>query len=131
MIDCENEVYTAVATAVRSEFPEVNISGVYVNAPSSFPHVSFTQSDSSVISRMTTDTDEMDQIMFEVNVYSNDIRNKKSECKNIMKCIDDVMFSMNFTRSALTPVPNMENATIYRLVARYHAVTDGTFFYRG
>jgi hypothetical protein len=47
-----------------------------------------------------------------------------------MKVIDDVMFSMNFKRMALTPVPNMEDASIYRLVARYRVMTDGKNFYR-
>ena len=72
----------------------------------------------------------MAQVMFEINVYSNKAEGKKTECKAIMKIIDDVLFSMNFKRQALTPVPNLEDATTYRLVARYRAMTDGTYFYR-
>lgn len=130
MIDCENEVYTRIATVLRGEFSGIDISGVYVNAPSSFPHVSVTQSDNYVAKENTTDTAEMVEVMFEINVYSNNNTTKKSECKKIMKVIDGVFFSMNFRRMSLTPVPNLENATIYRLVARYRAKTDGKFFYR-
>lgn len=130
MIDPESEVYTKVAQTLRAEFSGINISSEYVNAPSSFPHVSFTLSDNVVVKRYTTDTSEMAQVMFEVNVYSNKSSGKKSECKKIMKKIDEVMFSINFRRTAYTPVPNMENTSIYRLVARYEGWTDGKKFYR-
>jgi len=130
MIDCENEVYTKVATALRAEFSGINISGEYQNTPSAFPHVCFTQSDNAVVKRYTDDNHEMAHVMFEVNVYSNKASGKKTECKKIMKSIDAVMFSINFRRTALTPVPNMENASIYRLTARYEGLSDGKFFYR-
>ena len=89
-----------------------------------------TQSDNAVIAERTTGTKEMAQVMFEVNVYSNLQPGKKTECKKIMKVIDEVLFSMNFRRIVLTPVPNMEDATIYRLTARYRVATDGKNFYR-
>ena len=130
MIDCENEVYTRVATVLREKFPGIDIAGDYVKAPSSFPHVSITQSDNAVISGRMTGSAEMAQVMFEVNVYSNKAEGKKTECKTIMNVIDNTLFAMNFKRLALTPVPNMEDATIYRLVARYRVATDGKHFYR-
>lgn len=130
MIDCENEVYTRIARVLRDKFPDINIAGEYVNAPSSFPHVSITQSDNSVVSEQMTGSAEMAQVMFEINIYSNKADGRKTECKAIAKVIDDVMFRMNFKRMALTPIPNMEDATIYRIVARYRAMTDGKYFYR-
>ena len=130
MIDCENEVYTRIARVLRDKFPGINIAGEYVNAPSSFPHVSITQSDNSVVSEQMTGSTEMAQVMFEINIYSNKADGRKTECKSIAKVIDDVMFKMNFKRMALTPIPNMEDATIYRIVARYRAMTDGKYFYR-
>ena len=130
MIDCENEVYTRIARVLRDKFPGINIAGEYVNAPSSFPHVSITQSDNSVVSEQMTGSAEMTQVMFEINIYSNKADGRKTECKAIAKVIDDVMFKMNFKRMALTPIPNMEDATIYRIVARYRVMTDGKYFYR-
>ena len=130
MIDCENEVYTRIARVLRDKFPGINIAGEYVNAPSSFPHVSITQSDNSVVSEQMTGSAEMAQVMFEINIYSNKADGRKTVCKAIAKVIDDVMFRMNFKRMALTPIPNMEDATIYRIVARYRAMTDGKYFYR-
>lgn len=130
MIDCENEVYTRIARVLRDKFPGINIAGEYVNAPSSFPHVSITQSDNSVVSEQMTGSAEMAQVMFEINIYSNKADGRKTECKAIAKVIDDIMFKMNFKRMELTPIPNMEDATIYRIVARYRVMTDGKYFYR-
>ena len=130
MIDCENEVYTRIARVLRDKFSGINIAGEYVNAPSSFPHVSITQSDNSVVSEQMTGSAEMAQVMFEINICSNKADGRKTECKAIAKVIDDVMFRMNFKRMALTPIPNIEDATIYRIVARYRAMTDGKYFYR-
>ena len=130
MIDPENEVYTLVAQLLRTIYPKINLSGEYVNEPSSFPHVSFVLTDNSVIPDMTGMDKELSQVMFEVNVYSNKKTGKKTEAKDIMKVIDTKMFSMNFRRIALNPVPNLEDGTIYRLVARYIGATDGEFFYR-
>ena len=130
MIDCENEVYTRIARVLRDKFPGINIAGEYVNAPSSFPHVSITQSDNSVVSEQMTGSAEMAQVMFEINIYSNKADGRKTECKSIAKVIDDVMFKMNFKRIALTPIPNMEDATLYRIVPRYRVMTDGKYFYR-
>ena len=118
MTDCENEVYTRLATVLRDVFPGINLAGEYVKAPSGFPHVSITQSDNSVVSESMTGSSEIAQVMFEINVYSN------------KKVIDSVLFKMNFKRISLTPVPNMEDASIYRLVSRYRVATDGHYFYR-
>lgn len=131
MIDCENEVYTRVATVLREQFSGISITGEYMKAPSHFPHVSIIQSDNSVIrNRLDTGTSETAICMFEINIYSNKAQGKKTECKTIAKVIDEVLSSMNFIRLAMTPIPNMEDATIYRIVARYRVATDGKFFYR-
>lgn len=68
--------------------------------------------------------------MFEINVYSNKAEGKKTECKKIIKEINDALYSMNFRRTAMTPVPNMEDATIYRITSRFRVATDGKHFYR-
>ena len=132
MIDCENEVYTRVAKMLREKFPGINVVGEYINSPPAFPHVSIIQSDSSTIAgkQDTSGKEVLSLVMFEINVYSNKTEGKKTECKSIANAIDEKMFSMNFRRLAFTPVPNMEDATIYRIIARYLVATDGKNFYR-
>lgn len=132
MIDVENQIYTPIAEALREAFPGIDTSGEYVKAPSAFPHVSIVEQDNypTLTHLSTSDSEEYATIMYEVNVYSNKSSGKKAQCRSIMKVIDDLMYRRNFTRISLSPVPNLENATIYRLVARYRAETDGANLYR-
>ena len=132
MIDCENEVFTKIAQALRSEFSEdINIASEYVKSPSAFPHVSVVMMDNSIMEQtMDSGDHEVSIVMFEINVFSNKAQGKKSECKEIVCIVDETLKPLNFKRLSLTPVPNMEDASIYRLVARYRVATDGTYFYR-
>ena len=132
MIDIEAKVYTPIATALRSNHSGISVSGEYVKAPSEFPFVSIVEADNyTTLAHLdSSDSERFTTLMYEVNVYSNKGAKKKSECKSIMATIDDLMYRMNFTRLSLAPIPNMENASIYRMVARYRAETDGTNIYR-
>ena len=132
MIDVESKVYTPIAVGLRNAFSGIFVSGEYVKAPSRFPHVSIVEMDNytSTDRLDTSDTERFATIMYEVNVYSNKAVGKKTECKEIMAFIDALMYKMNFKRLSLAPVPNMDDATIYRMTARYRAETDGTTLYR-
>ena len=134
MIDIENQVFDRVVKRVREQFPDIFMTGEYVNSPSSFPAASLVEMDNSVREN-TIDSGSNENhanVMYEVNVYSNKTTGKKSECKAIMALIDAEMTAMGFVRSTLTPVPNEYDATIYRMVARYRAAvsTDHKIFRR-
>ena len=60
--------------------------------------------------------------MYEINVYSNRQNGRKKECRNILNVADETIVGLGFTRTMLSPVPNLADATIYRLTARYQAV---------
>lgn len=126
MIDIENEVFTRAATPVWEKYPEAFVSGEYVNAPPSFPAVSIVEMD-NLPYEQTQSTENIENhasVTYEVNVYSNLVKGKKTECKDIVALIDDVMAGLGFTRIMLNPVPDMNDATIYRMVARYRAVVS-------
>lgn len=131
MIDIENQIYTPIAKALRNKFSGIIVSGEYINAPPDFPYVSIVEQDNyTTQAHMDSGSVEFSTLMYEVNVYSNKSVGKKATCREIITFIDNLMYSKNFRRISLSPVPNMENATIYRIVARYKAETDGTNLYR-
>jgi hypothetical protein len=132
VIDVEAKVYSPIAAALRTAYSGISVSGEYVNAPSSFPAVTIVEQDNymTLDKLSTSDDEEFATVMYEVNVYSNKSGGKKSECRAIMDTIDKMMYFRNFTRIAMSPVPNLNDATIYRMTARYRAETDGTNFYR-
>lgn len=132
MIDMEAALFTELAKALRTAFPGVTVAGEYVNAPSKFPFVSIEEADNYQDARYqdSAQTERFASVMYEVNVYSNKTGGKKAECRKLLNYIDAMLYEMNFTRISMNPVPNMEDGTIYRLNARYEAVTDGEMTYR-
>ena len=132
MIDIEKMVYTPIAEALRERFKGIEVSGAYVNAPAKFPYVSIVEQDNYMsVNRLdSSDSEKFATVMYEVNVYSNKSASKRAVCREIMGVIDEMLYKRNFIRLSMSPVPNMENGTIYRLVARYRAETDGETTYR-
>ena len=126
MIDIENQVYTRLKEAIGTS---AKTSSSYARTPSSFPFVSITMSDNRVSHLDNSDAEKYATCMFEINVYANDSE-AKTTAKSIMNTIDVEMYRMNGVRISCTPVPNLEDGTIYRLVARYECETDGINTYR-
>lgn len=133
MINAENEIFDRVSTSVREKFPNVNMTGEYVKSPSSFPHISLEEKDNSAFANTQTSTEYENHavLMYEANVYSNKTRGKKTECKELISALDNEMRNMGFTRTMLQPIPNMDDATIYRYTARYVAtISKDKMIYR-
>lgn len=124
MIDVENEIFSSVATAVRGAYSNIYMTGEYVKSPPSFPCASLVEMDNApyVGSQTSSEVENHVTVMYEVNVYSNKTKGKKSECKAIIALIDKQMAALGFTRIMLNPIPNMDDNTIYRMTARYRAV---------
>ena len=134
MINIEEELFSNVSNYVRKAIPNVYMVSEYVKSPPSFPCVSLIEMDNSIYTKtQTSEGDENHaQVMYEVNVYSNITKAKKSECKAIISLIDSVMLGYGFTRTMNQPIPNMDDATIYRMTARYTGVVskDNVIFRR-
>ena len=126
MIDIENEIFTIVANAVRNVYPDIYIVGEYVKAPSKFPCVSLIEMDNSAYDKTQT-SDNLENhanVMYELDVYSNKTSGKKSECKVIASLVDKEMSALGFSRTMLQPIPNVDDATIYRMKGRYMGVVS-------
>lgn len=124
MIDVENEIFNAIATVVRNDYPSAFVSGEYVRTPSKFPFVSLIEMSNIAYDRTQSSggLENHASLMYEVNIYSNKTSGKKSECKAIAALIDNEMATLGFSRTMLQPIPNMDDATIYRMTGRYTAV---------
>lgn len=139
MIYPENFIFDMVADVLREKYASANIfvTGEYVDAPARFPAVTIIQSDSSeYMRRHTNDGEQATSLMYEITVYSNKVGYKKMEAYEIMQTIDDIMTGkivseerrMGFHRTMCSPIPNLQDSTIYSLVARYQGVIDKDFW---
>lgn len=133
MIDIESQVFRAVLFAVTPALTEMGVQNVqnhvaneYVKGPAFFPHVSVVETNN--VSDTDTQTSSCGEnfaaVTYEVNVYSNKQIGRKRECKSLMAIIDEVMLDHGFTRVSLENVPNLLDATVYRMVGRYTALVS-------
>ena len=126
MIDIKSNIFNIITKNIREKYKNIFLTGEYVKSPPSFPCISIMETDNQIY-RNTRTTDCIEnhvQVIYEVNVYSNKARRKKSECKEITAFIDTQFQMLGFTRTLLTTVPNEQDATIYRMVARYRAIVS-------
>lgn len=134
MIDIESEIFSEISKKVKEIYPDIFITGEYVKSPSSFPCISIVEISNAVYRNSSTTSVEENHaaVTYEVNIYSNKTAGKKAECRAIMNIVDTRLAEIGFTRMLLEPVPNMEDATIYRLLGRYRAVVgiDHTIYRR-
>ena len=126
MIDIESRVFSIIAKALREKYPSIYFVGEYVKSPSKFPCVSIIEVDNSAYDRTQTSgsLENHAEVMYEVNIYSNKTSGKKSECKAIASLIDNEFATLGLSRTMLQPIPNMDDATIYRMVGRYRGVVS-------
>lgn len=128
MIDLENDIFDYAAKELRAAHTGIDVAAEYVEMPAKFPHVSIVESDNRILTRMRTNNIENAvSVMYEVNIYTNKASGKKSEAKAIANTLDDVLSGIGFTRTFREQVPNLRDATIYRIVCRYEAVIDKNF----
>ena len=130
----EDELFTKLATALRSRFSGVYVTGEYINAPSKFPAVFIVEMDNAVnrAGRDTGGIEHFSDVMYQVDIFSNKNKGKKSECKAIAAFVDEQFAALGFTRTYLNPVTNMDDATIYRMTGRWIATvgSDNTVYRR-
>ena len=133
MIDLESPLLTEIAGVLRGTYDGITVYGEYVPAPARFPSVSFVEMDNTTYRPTLTNrqAENHAEVMVEVNVYSNLSVGKKAQAKAIMGTIDTLMQQHGFERITVQPIQNMNDATIYRIVARYRAVvSDDLTIYR-
>ena len=123
MIDIENMLFTKV----KNDLPKtVKMSATYSKSQSEFPLVTLVVMDNSIYTPFINSAkiENAVEIMVEVNVFSNKTAGKKEECKALIRTIDDTLSGLNLTRMFCQPTPNLEDATVYRITARYRAIVD-------
>ena len=134
MIDIESIIFQRLSTVLRANYSEISVYGEYVKTPAVFPCVTIEEKDNYVLERTQSSggIENHAGLVYEINVYSNKKTGKKSQCKEIFSLIDREMQDIGFTRTMLHPFPDIDDATIYRMVGRYKAVvsTNKTIYRR-
>lgn len=129
MIDLEADIFNAIAKKLRSEYPGIFVSGEVRDIPARFPAVTIVERDNAVVQKMrTTNIENAVTVMYQMDTYSNKTSGAKQEAERIAATADEEFARIGFTRLSYTPVFNLEDATIYRIVSRYQAVIGMDYF---
>lgn len=135
MIDIESDVFNAIRTAIIAEYPNCYVADAILSSPPSYPCVFLVESDNTSY-RKTVDSSSNENhasVMYTLEIYSNKVGGtkngkvvpgKKAECKAIAAIADNTFLNLGFQRTFLQQVPNLNDATIYRMVGRYEAVVS-------
>ena len=134
MIDIESEIFNAISQKLKDRFGKnFTVYGETVLTPSKLPCACIEESDNFAYTptRDSSSNENHAEAVYDVNVYSNKVGGKKTQCKEILAVIDNYFTGIGFTRIIKNPI-TLDDATKYRLFARYRAVVskDGNIFRR-
>ena len=126
MIDFENEIFTAVATAVRESHTGTTIQSEYVRSPASFPTVALSEVDNVQVDALMDSSGEEKYagIGYRLQVFSNKSSGKKTEAKAIFRTADEILCGMGFRRRIYSTTPEIYSSTIYSITATYEGIAD-------
>lgn len=129
MIDYSNEIFNAVATNLRSLYPNIRVIGEFVNTPAKFPAVTIDEVqnipehlDSAVVNKYA-------RITYRVQVFSN-AEGKRAQAREIYKSVDQQLMSLGLFAKTYTTTPAVYNSEIYCITATYEGVigADGVIY---
>ena len=126
MIDYQNEIFTAVATAVRAAHKDAMVTGEYARAPSRFPTVTLDEIENVTVPALVDSSDEENYcgVTYRLQIFSNKSAGKKAEARDILATADGVMRGLGFRRITYTTTPEIYDSTIYSITATYEAIID-------
>lgn len=125
MVDIQTEVFNAVYTAVIAEVPETDLADHYVNQPAAFPHIQlWDESNTTNYAGMNLSGVEcFSNIVYHFEFFDNGPNGEgKVMVEKLLAIVDPVMRLMGFRRTYSAPVPNFDDASVFRKVARYSKI---------
>lgn len=126
MIDYQNEIFTNVATAVRSAHEGATMTGEYTRRPSVLPAVTLEEIENVTVSALVDSSDEekYSGLGYRLQVFSNKVGGRKAEARAIFATADKEMRGMGFRRITYSTTPEIYDSTIYSIMATYEAIVD-------
>ena len=128
MIDIENMVFDYLFNQLHTSYPNVNITSGYDEQNAIFPTVVVRQTNSQPYRESATDAcaENHTRVTFEVEVFSNKENTGRSECKELINAVDEILQSIKFRRIHLNRPINIDR-TVWRQYARYEVIVGKPF----
>lgn len=126
MLDFNNEIFTAVASAVRGSHTGTTVTGEFTRSQSKFPAVNLDEIQNVMVERLEDSSNEekFAGVTYRLRVASNKLSGRKSEARSIFATADAEMRRMGFRRVTYTTTPEIYDSTVYEIIATYEAVVS-------
>jgi hypothetical protein len=125
LIDIENQIITALNTALSERYPNLKVSSEDLPTEATFPYVYMTEGDNAIkLSTMdSSGREKYAKVMYEIKVYSNKAVGKRTEAKTIFEILNDKFHELGFIRKTkLNSTINDGSVAYY--VGRFEAVVS-------
>lgn len=131
MIDVANEVFTAVAAAVREQHDPVAVIGENVNTPASFPCVAMDESYNASAHGDSSGEETYSDVTYRVQVFATG-DGKRAKARAIFKTVSETLHDLNLIRKTYTTLPDVYNSSVYQITATFEGTVrqDGMIFRR-
>lgn len=128
----KRELYTALESALKTEFKGISVTNKMTSLPSEFPCVSVVFNNTpSTANTTASNGNAFRDFYINVDVFCNSTK-RKYEAEQISSFIQDFFCPMNFEVESDKVVDGINGATIYRLSITFVATvrSDGMLFSR-
>lgn len=131
MIDYSTQVFTAVANAVKAEFPEVSVSLQYLRRPESIPCITLDEISNVTALRDGSEIEQYARVTYRIQVFTAKRVDKRQDARKILNAADKAFYDLNFVRGSYAVTPELYRANFYCINATYEAIVDADgVFYR-
>lgn len=123
MIDIEADVFAAVKAGLPTG---TDCREAYPNTLKKLPLVTVSEIENVTSDRFedSSGIENASRLTYEINVFTNLEGGKKKQAKTLLHAAHAVMDSLGFERVYCQPTPNLADATVFRMTARYRAIVD-------
>ena len=125
MIDVENLVFDTVFNSVRTVYSNLHVSKGFIEETETFPCIVVRETNNVPLARTNTDAcaENYSTLTYQIEVYSDKADEQRSECRELLKLVDEIMQGMKFKRTYMSEPLNIKR-TIFRQYARFTVIVD-------
>ena len=125
MIDIESKIVDTVFNAVRTAYPNADVTTGYDEKTAVFPCVVVYETNNAPYRRGNTDdcAENYTRLTYDVSVYTNNENSAKTDGKKILALVDEALQGLKFRRIHKNRPLNI-NRTVFRQYGRWEVIVS-------
>ena len=131
MIDYSNEIFSAVATDLRSAYKAIKVVGEYVASPTAFPTVTIDEIQNIPTHMDSSNQPKYAEVVYRIQVFCNG-SGKRAKAREIYGAVAKQLSIMGLVGVTYTTTPAIYNSEVYCVTGTFRGVIDRDgVIYRG